>query len=291
MNETEQLTADSSAQVVDSAPQNAAVAAAVEAAEQPALVASEPVAQVKGKFDEQLALMQASDAAQVQAQLSMPHMDDSMVYKIVETHAGNHAVLYKTYEQAVLARDVRDSIENAAGHKVLPIAKAKLGSTYCKGEYSTEQGCKGEADTFGIGSLVEFQATGLIVVMVVIIGLTVLCYLMSFIMAKLGLNKTKAPAPAVKAAPASAAAAAPAAIGPAHCDWDPNAKSVHPGFTNKQLQAFLGIAAVAALEEHPGMTNDQFLALVTAAATQAIGQPCRVTAYRNINSPAWTIVK
>ena len=219
----------------------------------------------------------------------MPHMDDSMVYKIVETHAGNHAVLYKTYEQAVLARDVRDSIENAAGHKVLPIAKAKLGSTYCKGEYSTEQGCKGESDTFGIGSLVEFQATGLIVVMCVIIGLTVLCYAMNFIMAKLGLNKTKAPAPAVKAAPA--AAAAPAAIGPAHCDWDPNAKSVHPGFTNKQLQAFLGIAAVAALEEHPGMTNDQFLALVTAAATQAIGQPCRVTAYRNINSPAWTIVK
>ena len=291
MNETEQITADASAQAVDSASQNAAIAAAVEAAEQPALVASEPAAQVKGKFDEQLALMQASDAAQVQAQLSMPHMDDSMVYKIVETHAGNHAVLYKTYEQAVLARDVRDSIENAAGHKVLPIAKAKLGSTYCKGEYSTEQGCKGESDTFGIGSLVEFQATGLIVVMCVIIGLTVLCYAMNFIMAKLGLNKTKAPAPAVKAAPASAAAAAPAAIGPAHCDWDPNAKSVHPGFTNKQLQAFLGIAAVAALEEHPGMTNDQFLALVTAAATQAIGQPCRVTAYRNINSPAWTIVK
>ena len=39
------------------------------------------------------------------------------------------------------------------------------------------------------------------------------------------------------------------------------------------------------------MSNDTFLALVTAAATQAIGQPCRVTAYRNINSPAWTIVK
>ena len=293
MNETEQLTADSSAQVVDSAPQNAAVAAAVEAAEQPALVASEPVAQVKGKFDEQLGLMLPSDAAQVQAQLSMPGMNDDMVYKIVENHAGNHSVLYKTYDQAVLARDVRDSIENAGGHKVLPIAKAKLGSTYCKGEFSTEQGCKGDSDTFGIGSLIEFQATGLIVVMVVIVGLTVLCYLTNFIMAKLGLNKDKAPAPAVKAAPAATApaAAAPVTIGPAHCDWDPNAKSVHPGFTNKQLQAFLGIAAVAALEEHPGMSNDQFLALVTAAATQAIGQPCRVTAYRNINSPAWTIVK
>ena len=284
MNETVQNAADSA---VAPAPAEAPVAEA--AVQQPAIVASEPAAKVKGKFDEQLGLMLPSDAAQVQAQLTMPGMSDDMVYKIVETHAGNHAVLYKTYDQAVLARDVRDSIENAAGHKVLPIAKAKLGSTYCKGEYSTEQGCKGESDTFGIGSLVEFQATGLIVVMCVIVGLTVLCYLMNFIMAKLGLNKIKAPAPAVKAAPA--AAAAPKTIAPAHCDWDPNAKSVHPGFTNKQLQAFLGIAAVAALEEHPGMSNDTFLALVTAAATQAIGQPCRVTAYRNINSPAWTIVK
>ena len=282
MNET-QNNAPESQEVAPAAVQEADV-------QQPALVAPQPEAKVKGKFDEQLGLMLPSDAAQVQAQLSMPGMDDSMVYKIVETHSGNHSVLYKTYEQAVLARDVRDSIENAAGHKVLPIAKAKLGSTYCKGQYSTEQGCKGDSDTFGIGSLVEFQATGLIVVMCVIVGLTVLCYLMNFIMAKLGLNKDKAPAPAVKAAPA-AAPAAPAVIAPAHCDWDPNAKSMHPGFTNKQLQAFLGIAAVAALEEHPGMSNDTFLALVTAAATQAIGQPCRVTAYRNINSPAWTIVK
>ena len=272
--------------------QEVAPAAPAQEVQQPALVAPQPEAKVKGKFDEQLGLMLPSDAAQVQAQLSMPGMNDDMVYKIVENHAGNHSVLYKTYDQAVLARDVRDSIENAGGHKVLPIAKAKLGSTYCKGEFSTEQGCKGDSDTFGIGSLIEFQATGLIVVMCVIVGLTVLCYLMNFIMAKLGLNKDKAPAPAVKAAPAAApAAAAPVTIGPAHCDWDPNAKSVHPGFTNKQLQAFLGIAAVAALEEHPGMSNDQFLALVTAAATQAIGQPCRVTAYRNINSPAWTIVK
>ena len=110
-------------------------------------------------------------------------------------------------------------------------------------------------------------------------------------MKKLGFDKIPAPAPK-KAAPAPAAAApAPAVRAPAHCDWDPNAKSMHPGFTNKQLQAFLGIAAVAALEEHPGLTNEQFLVIATAAATQAIGQPCRVTAYRNINSPAWTIVK
>ena len=128
MNETVQNAADSAV-----APAPAAAPVAEEAVQQPAIVASEPAAKVKGKFDEQLGLMLPSDAAQVQAQLSMPGMSDDMVYKIVETHGGNHAVLYKTYDQAVLARDVRDSIENAAGHKVLPIAKAKLGTTYCKG--------------------------------------------------------------------------------------------------------------------------------------------------------------
>ena len=172
---------------------------------------------------------------------------------------------------------------------MLPIAKAKLGSEYCHGKMEGGK-CNGEVQKFTLGKLVEFQATGLIVVMSVIIGLLVLCTLMSFVMKKLGLDKIKAPAPAKKAAPA-AAAPAPAVRAPAHCDWDPNAKSIHPGFTNKQLQAFLGIAAVAALEEHPGLTNEQFLVIATAAATQALGQPCRVTAYRNINSPAWTIVK
>lgn len=322
MNETEQIVADSSAKTVaepvsqdtapapqdtapvpqDAAPVKDSDAASAPQQSGPQLVASdmqdEPandkdiqkVKQKMKKIREEISLMPLSDASHVEAQLSLPGTDSTMVFDVVETHEGKHAVLYNEYKQSETARNAQNSIEDASGHKVLPIAKAKLGSTYCKNknDYSTEQGCKGDSEEFGIGSLIEFQATGLIVVMAVIVGLTVLCYLMSFIMAKLGLNKIKAPAPVVKAA---APAAAPKTIGPAHCDWDPNAASVHPGFTNKQLQAFLGIAAVAALEEHPGMSNEQFLALVTAAATQAIGQPCRVTAYRNINSPAWTIVK
>ncbi|WP_405324613.1 hypothetical protein [Fibrobacter sp.] len=243
-----------------------------------------------GRFDEQIALMPDSIAAPLKEQLKW--MDESTVFQIVETHGGGYSILYKTYEQSVRARDIRDSVENANGTAVLPIAKAKLGSEYCQGKMEGGK-CHGEVQKFTLGKLVEFQATGLIVVMSVIIGLLVLCTIMSAIMKKLGLDKVKAPAPAKKAAPAAAAAAAPAPAvrAPAHCDWDPNAKSIHPGFTNKQLQAFLGIAAVAALEEHPGLTNEQFLVIATAAATQALGQPCRVTAYRNINSPAWTIVK
>ena len=241
-----------------------------------------------GRFDEQIALMPDSIAAPIKEQLKW--MDESTVFQIVETHGGGFSILYKTYEQSVRARDIRDSIENAGGHAIVPIAKAKLGSEYCHGKMEGGK-CKGEASKFTLGKLVEFQATGLIVVMSVIVGLLILCSLMSFVMKKLGFDKIPAPA-AKKAAPAPAAAApAPAVRAPAHCDWDPNAKSVHPGFTNKQLQAFLSIAAVAALEEHPGLTNEQFLVIATAAASQALGQPCRVTAYRNINSPAWTIVK
>ncbi|MBQ7078398.1 MAG: hypothetical protein IJM92_01745 [Fibrobacter sp.] len=241
-----------------------------------------------GRFDEQIALMPDSIAAPIKEQLKW--MDESTVFQIVETHGGGYSILYKTYEQSVRARDIRDSVENANGTAVLPIAKAKLNSEYCQGKMEGGK-CHGEVQKFTIGKLVEFQATGLIVVMSVIVGLLILCSLMSFVMKKLGFDKIPAPAPK-KAAPAPAAAApAPAVRAPAHCDWDPNAKSVHPGFTNKQLQAFLGIAAVAALEEHPGLTNEQFLVIATAAASQAIGQPCRVTAYRNINSPAWTIVK
>ena len=275
MNETQQNTADS---------QVAAPAAAQET------VVAIP-AKVKGRFDEQIALMSPTDAAKVQAQLDLTPGADSAVFEIVEAHGGGYQVLYKTYEQSVVARTAL-KVKDEASDQALPIAKATLGKEYCNGEIVAGV-CQGEKETFTLGKLAEFQATGLIVVMAVIIGLCLLCYLMNFVMAKLGLDKDKAPAPAVKApaaAPAAAVPAAPRTIGPAHCDWDPNAKSVHPGMTNKQLQAFLSIAAVAALEEHPGLTNDELVVIMTAAATQALGQPCRVTAYKNVNSPAWTLV-
>ena len=55
----------------------APAAAPAQDVQQPALVAPQPEAKVKGKFDEQLGLMLPSDAAQVQAQLSMPGMNTS----------------------------------------------------------------------------------------------------------------------------------------------------------------------------------------------------------------------
>lgn len=294
MNETQQNTADS----VVAAPAAAEETVVTQQAEPAAPAVQETqAAPAKGRFDEQIALMSPTDAAKVQAQLDLTPGADSAVFEIVEAHGGGYQVLYKTYDQSVVARNALKAKDDASA-TLVPIAKATLNKEYCNGKVVAGV-CQGEKDTFTLGKLVEFQATGLIVVMVVIIGLCLLCYLMNFIMAKLGLNQDKAPAPAVKptaapasaaAAPAAPAAAAPRTIGPAHCDWDPNAKSVHPGMTNKQLQAFLSIAAIAALEEHPGLTNDELVVIMTAAATQVLGQPCRVTAYKNVNSPAWTIV-
>ena len=57
-----------------------APAAPAQEVQQPALVASKPAAKVKGKFDEQLGLMLPSDAAQVQAQLSMPGTFTTMIF-------------------------------------------------------------------------------------------------------------------------------------------------------------------------------------------------------------------
>ena len=79
-------------------------------------------------------------------------MDESTVFQIVETHGGGYSILYKTYEQSVRARDIRDSVENANGTAVLPIAKAKLGSEYCQGKMEGGK-CHGEVQKFTLGKL------------------------------------------------------------------------------------------------------------------------------------------
>lgn len=243
---------------------------------------------VPEKFKEQLSMMPPSQAAKVTAQLELTPGTDSTVYKIVEAHDGSYTVLYKTYAQSTEARMALKVKEDAAG-KVLPIAKAKLGSEYCAGEYNTETGvCSGSKETFTIGKLVEFQATGLIVVMVVIIGLCLLTYAMSFIMAKLGLTKAPAPKAAPAAAPAPAPAPAPVS------NLDPNAPSIHPGLTNAQFQALIGVACQAALEGtedqiHPGLTNAQLAMIFAVAAAEVLGEPCNVVSFRPVNNDnlAW----
>lgn len=236
---------------------------------------------VKGRFDEQLALL--PDSIRVPVQKQMELMDQSTIFDVVETHGGGVSILYKTYEQAKEANVRQDSIASAGGSTIVSKAKAKLGS-----EYYTGQGDK--TDTFTIGKLVEFQATGLIVVMIVIIGLCLLSYLMAFIMKKLGLDgdsPKKSDAPVKPTAPQ---VKAPTSIPAASCNLDPNAPSVHPGFTNAQLQAFLSTAAVAALDIHPGVTNEQLAVIFAIAAAEILGEPCAVVRFKNSNSSDWTSV-
>lgn len=230
-----------------------------------------------GRFDEQLSLLPDSIEASLREQLEF--LPESTVFKIVETHGGGAAILYKEYSQAKEANDIRKAKEDATGKKAVPIAKAKLGDTYYTGHGT-------ETATFNIGKLVEFQATGLIVVMIVIVGLCVMCYGLSFVMQKLGLVKVSKP----QATPQAPTAPQVPTIAPAKCTLDPEAPSVHPGFTNKQLQAFLSMAAVAAMDVHPGLTNDQLAIIFAIAAAEVLGEPCQVVQFRPQNATQWAWV-
>ncbi|MCR5029160.1 MAG: hypothetical protein K6A31_07890 [Fibrobacter sp.] len=235
---------------------------------------------VPERFKEQLAIMPDSISAPLKEQLTL--MPDSAV---VEIYQGGHkvSILYKTNAQSREANARQDSVRTVNGaNKALPIAKAKLGD-----EYVTEQG---EVETFTLGKLAEFQATGLIIVMVVIIGIMFLTYFMSYVMNKVITpilsKKEKAPV-AAKAAPAAAASSEPIKIDLSKGLGDPDAPSVHPGFTNKQLQAFLSIAAVSALEIHPGLSNEKLAVIFAVAAAEVLGGPVKIVKFKSQNSTEW----
>jgi len=233
---------------------------------------------VPERFKEQLAIMPDSISAPLKEQLTL--MPDSAV---VEIYQGGHkvSILYKTNAQSREANARQDSVRTVNGaNKALPIAKAKLGD-----EYITEQG---EAATFTLGSLAEFQMTGLIIVMVVIIGIMFLTYLMGYVVNKFVtpiLSKEKnAPS---KATPNVSASSGPIKINLAQGLGDPDAPSVHPGFTNKQLQAFLSIAAVSALEIHPGLSNEKLAVIFAIAAAEVLGGPVKIVKFKTQNSTEW----
>ncbi len=121
-----------------------------------------------------------------------------------------------------------------------------------------------------LGELVEFQFTGLLVVFVVLGSLTVLSYLIGWLLKTLAPDqyhgKAKAshtPAPVAKApapvqAPRPAAAATPAP------------------------------PPVAPVTIHPGLTDEQLMAILAVAATEALGQPVAVVSFRPLGSMDWT---
>jgi len=122
------------------------------------------------------------------------------------------------------------------------------------------------------GQVVEFQLTGLMVVFVVLGGLTIMCYLLAWLLKTVAPDqyyckpKNKVAAPAPKAAPVPPP---PAAV----------AQPVQPA---------IAAAAPVASSIHPGLSDEAFLAILAVAATEVLGQAVSVVRFRPLDSMDWT---
>lgn len=117
------------------------------------------------------------------------------------------------------------------------------------------------------GQVVEFQFTGLLVVFTVLGGLTVMCYLLAWLLKTVAPDQyhcrpknKSAGAPVPNSAAAAAKPAAVAAVVPA--------------------QAPAGI--------HPGLSDEEFLAILAVAATEVLGQAVTIVKFRPMDSMDWT---
>ncbi len=152
---------------------------------------------------------------------------DQAIFKVLP----DGTVLYKTYQQAEQAAQQMKGAKQGEGAKKQ--AQVKLGETHLAKD--------GQILPYTLGGLVEFQLTGLIVVMVVLISLSLIC-------AAIGrLLRSLLAAPVVPASPAP-------------------------------LQSPMPTAAASGI--HPGLTDQQLVVLLTAAAREALGSPIRIAKFR-----------
>lgn len=126
-------------------------------------------------------------------------------------------VLYKTWQDAALARQQQNVQQQPT---VATQAQAKLGQQYT--------GRDGALVPSTLAGLMEFQATGLIVVLVVLAGLSLLC-------AALGRLLHRPDHPVAARAPLQPVADSEVVI--------------HPGLTNQQLVVLLTAAASQVLQQ------------------------------------------
>lgn len=157
---------------------------------------------------------------------------DPAIFKILD----DGTVLYKTYQQAANAKQLKTARQG--GDTTKKLSQVKYGETYLTKD--------GQVEPYTLGRLVEFQFTGLIVVLVVLVGLSLICSLIGRLIITL---EKKAPA---------LPAAAPAIVPPP--------------------------SPATASDIHPGLTNQQLVVLLTAAATEAIGSPVRIGSFRAVNN-------
>lgn len=157
-----------------------------------------------------------------------PAATDPAIFKVLP----DGTILYKTYQQAEqAARQLKDPKQGENAQKKQ--AQVKLGETHLTKD--------GQVLPYTLGGLVEFQLTGLIVVMVVLVSLSLICAAIGRLLRSL------------HATPAIPAAAAP-------------------------VQPPVLTAAVSGI--HPGLTDQQLLVLLSAAAHEALGSPVRIAKFR-----------
>lgn len=156
---------------------------------------------------------------------------DPAVFKILE----DGTVLYKTYQQAAHAKQLQTATQ--AGDAVKKLSQVKYGEKYLT--------TAGQVVPYTLGRLVEFQLTGLIVVLLVLVGLSLICSLIGRLIKLLDRS----------------AAELPVALSPAPSPPTATAATIHPGLTDQQL-----------------------VVLLTAAATEAIGAPVRIASFRPANN-------
>lgn len=148
-------------------------------------------------------------------------------------------VLYKTYQQAEQAH--KQKLESQAGAtKSMP--KAKLGEQYLAKD--------GQVVPYNLGGLMEFQLTGLIVVIVVLAGLSLICAGVGRLIRVFGRNEAMREA-------------------------EPEVVSARLPIANSM---------------HSSLTDQQLVVLLTAAATEIIGSPVRIEHFRHLEArgPSWS---
>ena len=145
-------------------------------------------------------------------------------------------VLYKTWQDAETARQ-QQKAGTQTGATVKKLSQVKYGESYLSKD--------GQAVPYTLGGLVEFQFTGLIVVIVVLAGLSLICSAIGRLLKKLE--------------PANAATVVPVATP-------------------------LATPAVPQSGIHPGLTDQQLVVLMTAAASELLGGPVRVDKFKPLTA-------
>ncbi|MDD2366405.1 MAG: OadG family transporter subunit [Desulfuromonadaceae bacterium] len=170
-------------------------------------------------------MTKAGGTSQAEGAASVTHTE---IFKVLD----DGTVLYKTYQQAAAAKQLKISAQSPEATRKL--SQVKSGENYLSKE--------GQIVPYTLASLVEFQFTGLIVVLVVLVGLSLICSLTGRLI-RLIQRET--------------------------------AETLPPTPLKTPLTQTVPVGGI-----HPGLTDQQLVVILTAAATAIIGEPVRITRFR-----------